>query len=76
MIVATDGKPASLREVGTTAEGIEKYRASGAIRSIGPKIAARIVAVHHERTLEVLEKTPDFLLHVKFCGPRLGRFPR
>ena len=51
-----------------SAEGIEKYLGSGAIRSIGPKIAARIVAVHHERTLEVLEKTPDFLLHVKGIG--------
>ena len=51
-----------------SAEGIEKYLASGAIRSIGPKIAARIVAVHHERTLEVLEKTPDFLLYVKGIG--------
>jgi len=51
-----------------SAEGIEKYLASGAIRSIGPKIAARIVAVHQERTLEVLEKTPDFLLHVKGIG--------
>ena len=53
-----------------SAEGIEKYLASGAIRSIGPKMAARIVAVYHERTLEVLEKTPDFLLHVKGVGPK------
>lgn len=53
-----------------SAEGIEKYLASGAIRSIGPKIAARIVAAHQERTLEVLEKTPDFLLHVKGIGQK------
>lgn len=52
-----------------SAEGIEKYLASGAIRSIGPKMAARIVAVYHERTLEVFEKTPDFLSHVKGIGP-------
>lgn len=51
-----------------SAEGIEKYLASGAIRSIGPAIAARIVAVHQAQTLEVLEKTPDFLLHVKGIG--------
>ena len=42
-----------------SAEGIEKYLASGAIRSIGPKIAARIVAVHHERTLERIAKWGD-----------------
>lgn len=34
-----------------SAEGIEKYLASGAIRSIGPKIAAKIVAIYKERTL-------------------------
>ena len=51
-----------------SAEGIEKYLASGAIRSIGPKIAAKIVAVHHERTLEIFEKAPDFLLHIKGIG--------
>ena len=34
-----------------SAEGIEKYLASGAIRSIGPKYAAKIVAVYKERTL-------------------------
>ena len=57
-----------------SAEGIEKYLASGAIRSIGPKIAARIVAAYQEQTLEVFEKTPDFLLHVKGIGPeRLKR---
>ena len=51
-----------------SAEGIEKYLASGAIRSIGPKLAAKIVAVYHERTLEIFEKAPDFLLHVKGIG--------
>ena len=51
-----------------SAEGIEKYLASGAIRSIGPKLAARIVAVYHERTLDIFEKSPDFLLHVKGIG--------
>ncbi len=51
-----------------SAEGIEKYLASGAIRSIGPKLAAKIVAVYHERTLEIFDKAPDFLLHVKGIG--------
>jgi exodeoxyribonuclease V alpha subunit len=51
-----------------SAEGIEKYLASGAVRSIGPKLAARIVAVHKERTLEIFEKAPDFLMYVKGIG--------
>ena len=51
-----------------SAQGIEKYLASGAIRSIGPKLAAKIVAVYHERTLEIFEKAPDFLLHVNGIG--------
>jgi len=51
-----------------SAEGIEKYLASGAIRSIGPKIAAKIVAIYKERTLEIFEIAPDFLLHIKGIG--------
>ena len=51
-----------------SAEGIEKYLASGAIRSIGPKLAARIVAVYKERTLEIFEESPDFLLHIHGIG--------
>src|ERR1043165_237935 len=38
-----------------SAEGIEKYLASGAIRSIGPKIAEKIVSVYKERTLDIFE---------------------
>jgi exodeoxyribonuclease V alpha subunit len=52
-----------------SAEGIEKYLASGAIRSIGPKLAAKIVGIYHEQTLEILEKSPDFLLHIRGIGP-------
>ena len=52
----------------TSAEGIEKYLASGAIRSIGPKLEASIVGVHKERTLEIFETAPDFLLHIKGIG--------
>jgi exodeoxyribonuclease V alpha subunit len=53
-----------------SAEGIEKYLASGAIRSIGPKLAATIVGVYHERTLDIFEKSSDALLHVKGIGPK------
>lgn len=51
-----------------SAAGIQKYLASGAIRSIGPKLAERIVGIYKERTLEVFEKTPDFLLHIRGIG--------
>jgi len=51
-----------------SAEGIEKYLASGAIRSIGPKIAAKIVAVYKERTLEIFETSPAALLCIKGIG--------
>ena len=57
-----------------SAEGIEKYLASGAIRSIGPKLAAKIVAVYKERTLEILDKYTDLLLQVQGIGT--GRLTR
>jgi len=57
-----------------SAEGIEKYLASGAVRSIGPKLAERIVKVYKERTLDILENYPHQLLHVKGIGN--GRLER
>ncbi len=53
-----------------SAEGIERYLASGAIRSIGPKLAEKIVAIHKDRTLEIFEKSPDFLLHIHGIGSK------
>ena len=51
-----------------TAEGIERYLASGAIRSVGPKLAARIVALYKERALDIIENYPEMLLHLKGIG--------
>jgi len=51
-----------------SAEGIEKYLASGAVRSIGPKLAAKIVSVYKERTLDIFENYADMLLHVRGIG--------
>jgi exodeoxyribonuclease V alpha subunit len=51
-----------------SAEGIEKYLASGAIRSIGEKLAAKIVGIYKERTLEIFDKGPDLLLYIKGIG--------
>ncbi len=57
-----------------SAEGIERYLASGAIRSIGPKLGAKIVSIYKERTLEILDKYPSMLAHIKGIGPeRLRR---
>ncbi|MGB4739590.1 MAG: ATP-dependent RecD-like DNA helicase [Fuerstiella sp.] len=52
----------------TSAEGIELYLASGAIRSIGPKLAERIVSLYKERTLDIFDNSSEMLLHVKGIG--------
>ena len=57
-----------------SAEGIEKYLASGAIRSIGPKIAEKIVLAYKERTLDIFENYSEMLLHVNGIGA--GRLKR
>ena len=51
-----------------SAEGIEKYLSSGAIRSIGPKLAEKIVSVYKERTLDIFENYSELLLHIKGIG--------
>ncbi len=51
-----------------SAKGIEKYLASGAIRGIGPKLAANIVALYKERTLEIFDKAPHMLIHIRGVG--------
>lgn len=51
-----------------SASGIEKYLAGGGVRGIGPQLAKRLVAKFGDQTLEVLETSPDFLLHMKGVG--------
>src|SRR5579871_195842 len=53
-----------------TAEGIEKYLASGLIKGIGPHFARKIVEVFGERTLAVIDESPSFLREVRGIGPR------
>jgi exodeoxyribonuclease V alpha subunit len=53
-----------------TAEGIEKYLASGLVKGIGPTYARKIVAVFGARTLQVIDESPSFLKEVKGIGPR------
>jgi exodeoxyribonuclease V alpha subunit len=51
-----------------TAEGIERYLASGLIRGIGAELARRIVQAFGAETLEVLERRPERLSEVEGIG--------
>jgi exodeoxyribonuclease V alpha subunit len=53
-----------------TAQGIEKYLASGLIKGIGRHYARKIVEVFGERTLAVIDESPTFLQEIKGIGPR------
>lgn len=48
-----------------TRQGIEAYLASGLIKGIGPKTASKIYDTFGERTLEVLDNSPEDLLMVQ-----------
>lgn len=52
------------QELPTSADGIERYLASGAVRGIGPVTAARIVDHFGPEALTVLDETPGRLLEV------------
>ena len=54
----------------TGKEGVERFLASGAVRGIGPAMAARIVAYFGEHTLEVLEREPFRLKEVSGIGKK------
>src|SRR3712207_2879134 len=53
----------------TTAEGIEKYLASGMIRGIGPVYAKKLARAFGESVFEVIEQTPERLQEVAGIGP-------
>lgn len=57
-------------ETPSDVEGISKYLASGMVKGIGPAYAKRIVKMFGEKTLEVIDETPDFLLEVKGVGKK------
>jgi exodeoxyribonuclease V alpha subunit len=58
----------------TTAEGIEKYLASGMIRGIGPAYAGKLVRGFGEEVFDIIETAPDRLREVAGIGPvRAGR---
>jgi exodeoxyribonuclease V alpha subunit len=51
-----------------TVEGIARYLGSGMVKGIGPHFARKIVAVFGERTLDVIDRSPDFLREIKGIG--------
>lgn len=53
------------RKMPATANAIRKYLSSGAIKGIGPTMAARLVDEFGESTLDVMEKNPRELTKVK-----------
>ncbi|MBY0458348.1 MAG: AAA family ATPase [Gemmataceae bacterium] len=54
-----------------TPEGIVKYLGSGLVKGIGPGYARKIVDAFGERTLDVIDKSPEHLRDVKGIGPKL-----
>jgi Helix-hairpin-helix domain len=53
----------------TSADGIEKYLASGMIRGVGPVYAKKLVRAFGEKVFDVIEATPDRLREVDGIGP-------
>ena len=53
-----------------TVRGIEKYLASGMIKGVGKHFAKRIVKEYGERTLDVIDETPDVLREIDGIGPK------
>ena len=53
-----------------TAEGIERFLASGAVKGIGPSLAHRIVAAFGSEAMTVIEQTPDRLLDIEGIGKK------
>lgn len=57
-------------EIPSSAAGIEKYLASGAIKGIGPSMAEKIVDRFGRDTINVLDNEPDKLLEVEGIGAK------
>jgi exodeoxyribonuclease V alpha subunit len=53
----------------TSADGIEKYLASGMIRGVGPVYAKKLVRAFSEKVFEIIEETPGRLQEVDGIGP-------
>ena len=58
------------RKLPATESAILKYLSSGVIKGIGPTLAKRLVEQFGDRTLEVIESSPDDLTKVKGVSPK------
>ncbi len=54
----------------TSAAGIERFLASGAVKGVGPALAAQIVAEFGADTLEILGNYPERLTRIRGIGPK------
>src|SRR5688500_3412349 len=54
-------------------DGIVRYLGSGLVRQIGPVLAKRIVGTLGERTLDILDATPERVREVPGIGPQRAR---
>ena len=54
-------------------DGIEKYLASNLVNGIGPEMARRITAKFGEKTLDVIEQSPEELRRFLGHRPQAGR---
>ena len=53
----------------TSAEGIEKYLASGMIRGVGPAYAKKLVGAFGDKVFDIIEASPHRLREVEGIGP-------
>ncbi len=54
-------------------EAIERYLGSGAIKGVGPRLAARIVGTFGEDTFCVIDEEPERLAEIKGISDRMAR---
>ncbi len=54
------------------AVSMERYLGSGAIKGVGPKLAARIVAAFGDDTFRIMEEEPERLAEVKGVSERMA----
>lgn len=52
---------------------MERYLGSGAIKGVGPKLAARIVKKFKKDTFRIIEEEPERLIEVKGISERIAR---
>ncbi len=57
----------------TDTVSMERYLASGAIKGVGPKMAARIVEKFADDTFRIIEEEPERLSEVKGISDRIAR---